>query len=76
MLSMKKWETSDMAKVLKQKKVKSDFVTYLKSQSKAYGRRSVAEAIRTYKVSKAFGNDEETAAEEAIYTLQEHSYEF
>ena len=76
MLSMKKWETSDMAKVLKQKKVKSDFVTYLKSQSKAYGRRSVSEAVRTYKVSKAFGNSEDDAREEAIYTLQEHSYEF
>jgi hypothetical protein len=65
-----------MEKVIKQKKVKSDFIAYLKLQSKAYGRRSVSEAVRTYKVSKAFGNSEDDAREEAIYTLQEHSYEF
>jgi hypothetical protein len=76
MFSMTKWENFNMEKVIKQKKVKSDFIAYLKLQSKTYGRRSVSEAVRTYKVSKAFGNSEDDAREEAIYTLQEHSYEF
>lgn len=57
-------------------KPKQSFTSYLRSQSKAYGKRSVSEAIRTYQVSKAFGNDEDIAREEAIYTLQEYSYEF
>lgn len=64
-----------MSKVVKSKP-KQSFTSYLKEQSKAYGKRAVAEAIRTYQVSKAFGNGEELAREEAIYTLQECSYEF
>lgn len=75
MLNTNKWETGNMKTKVKSK-IKSNFVSYLKGQVKAYGKYSVAEAIRTYQVSKAFGNDEETAREEAIYTLQEHSYEF
>lgn len=64
-----------MSKVVKSKP-KQSFTSWLTSQSKAYGKRAVAEAIRTYRVSKAFGNSEELAIEEAIYTLQEYSHEF